>query len=273
MKWLHNIALWLLPCGFLYFCYGLYEGAGLSGWLIQWQIESRGTVLDGFWEAVSFFVLVIAPLILVTNTEKRSVSLRPDTLRPMGIFFAVIVGLTLLTGLALWKSWHGPDLKAQPKLIDVEKASGNLEEGMVRLVGQGQSRFMLSYVSTYSLGSGASRTSGSDNRSLLPVTAVQWKPEEPVRFLISSRTKPSPIGILQQNALPAYLRTLIQKKGIKLASPYYVVGNDAYLASKGEWDAAALIAGFFSFFFWIFFFAIYWPFTDLKRRVGWLPRP
>jgi hypothetical protein len=134
MKWLHNLALCLLPSGFLYYCYGLYTGAGLSGWLMRWQIESRGSLLEGFWEAFSFFVLVIVPLIVVTNTEKRTVQLRHDTLRPMGIFFSVTVGLTLLAGLGGWKSWSSPDLNAKPRLVSVESAGGIQETGMTQLV-------------------------------------------------------------------------------------------------------------------------------------------
>ncbi len=273
MKWLHNFALCLLPCGFLYYCYGLYAGAGLSGWLMRWQIESRGTLLEGFWEAFAFFVLIVLPLIVVTKTEKRTVQLRPDTLRPMGIFFSVTVGLTLLAGFGIWKGWNGPDLNAKPRLVAVESAAVEQEAGMVRLVGQGQGRYMLSYVGVWSLGSGATAKRGSNTRSLLPVTPIVWKAEEPVRFLIASRSTPTPTGILQKNALPAYLQTLIEKKGIRLADPYYVVDNDAYLASKGEWDAIAAIAGFFAFIFWILFFAIFWPFVDLRNRVRLLLRP
>lgn len=272
MKWLHNFALCLLPCGFLYYCYGLYEGAGLSGWLMRWQIESRGSLLEGFWEAFSFFVLVVVPLILVTNTEKRTVQLRPDSLRPMGIFFSVTVGLTLLAGLGGWKSWSGPDLNAKPRLVSVESGGVTQEAGMAQLVGQGQSKYMLSYIGIWTLGKGATARQGSKIRSLLPVTPIVWKPEEPVRFLISSRGTPEPTGILQKNSLPAYLRTLIEKKGIRLADPYYIVDNDAYLAAKGEWDALAAIAGFFAFIFWILFFAIFWPFVDLRNRVRLLLR-
>ncbi len=273
MKWLHNFSLCLLPCGFLYYCYGLYEGAGLSGWLMRWQIESRGSLLEGFWEAFAFFALIVIPLIVLTKTEKRTVQLRPDALLPMGIFFSVAAGLSLIAGIAGWKSLNSPDLNAKPKLVPVETASGEQEPGMVRLIGQGQSRYMLSYVGVWSLGSGATATRGSNTRSLLPVTPIVWKPEEPVRFLIASRNKPSPIGILQKNALPAYLRTLIEKKGIRLADPYYVVDNDAYLASKGEWDAIAAIGGFFAIAIWIFFFAIFWPFVELRNRVRLLLRP
>jgi hypothetical protein len=267
MKWLHNFALCLLPCGFVFYCYGLYTGAGLSGWLMRWQIESRGSLLEGFWEALSFFVLVIVPLIVVTNTEKRTVQLRRDSLRPMVIFFSVTVGLTLLAGLGGWKSWSSPDLNAKPRLVSVESAGGIQEAGMTQLVGQSQNKYMLSYVGIWALGKGATSRQGSKMRSLLPVTPIAWKPEEPVRFLISSRGTPAPTGILQKNSLPAYLRTLIEKKGIRLADPYYVVDNDAYLAAKGEWDALAAIAGFFAFIFWILFFAVFWPFVDLRNRV------
>ncbi len=193
MNWWNKFWIVLFVVGFAYFCYGCYDGAGLTGLLTRWQIETRGTLSVGLWGPFSFVVLVFLPLCFVVKTSKKQpVQLGDASLLPLGVFTGLVAGLGLLSGVAY--------LQAQQAL----------KEPMVQLRGVGQDALKVSYVSAWATGRGLSSTAGAEIRSCIPVTEPNWKQGAPVRFVFSLRTTsfpvgPLPIGVMQQNVLPWYL--------------------------------------------------------------------
>lgn len=270
---LHSIGLCVLVAGFIYYCYGLQTGAGLSGWLMRWQLESKASLVVGLWEAVSFFILVVLPLILFTNTGKARPAQRPPSLAPMAQFFSIVAVLLLFAAWAYWMGNSGPDIEATPVRLE---AGQSLEprQGMVRLAGLPQNQLAFRYVAATQSGRGSTAKAQGEWRTLIPISGREWKQGDPVRFLLASNeyqlnSEEIPAGLLLRSPLPWYLRSVLERKGLRLTDPYYVVDTRPYLAWKANWDAMSAISGFLGSVLLAIFMFWFWPFTALRRALGW----
>jgi hypothetical protein len=259
----HRLAQCLLVAGLIYYGYGLQSGAGLSGWLMRWQLESKGSLVVGLWEALGFFLLVVVPLIAVTNTQAPRPAARPASRASMALFFSIALALLLFAGWTFWMANSGPDIEATPLRLE---ANQTLEpnQGMVRLAGLPQNQLAFRYVAVTQTGRGSTSKAQSEWRTLTPIAGREWKPGQPVRFLFASNTyqlgpEELPAGLLLRNPLPWYLRSVLERKGLRLADPYYVVDTNPYLAWKANWDAMCVISGFLGSVLLAVFLFMYWP--------------
>lgn len=249
--WIHRIWVALLLAGIIQFCVESYQGSGLSGRILRWEIDTLAHVREGLATTVSFLLLVLLPFGMAVRTASSRSGASSPRFGPMVLFGGIAFGLGSFAAVAFWMSNHSPDPGAKPVRIDVGAPSADWADGMAQLSGVAQNTRSLSYISSWSLGEGVSRASGTDRRILAPITVPDWKTGQPIRFLIATTkpfhaSGPIPPGMLLRNALPWYQRSVLESHGLTLADPYFILNTDAYAATRGNWDALAAISGFFA---------------------------
>lgn len=247
-----RLSLGLLVLGVLELSWELYSGAGISGHLRRWQVETYGTLNAGMWEGLTFAVLILIPIwaAAATQPEVAPAVGKPVSMWPRNVAASVPVLLLILAGTAWYISSHSPNLEAQPIVVPVDTAGANVPEAMTTLRGTAQREHAVRIVERSTLGEGATATTTIESQAYIPVTRAGWKPSEPVRFVFAA-TKANQMrqgrpltGVLLRNSLPWFLRTTFERRGVRFTEPYYVVHADAYGAARGNWDAVAAIAGF-----------------------------
>lgn len=250
-RWPFRISVALIPVGILFYIFEALQGSGISGWLMRRDLENTGVMKDGFWGAMSFLLLAGVPFGFAIATEPDRTGPVPrgsGWVKLLAWFLAVVVAMLSFAGFSYWKGHSGPDLSATPVQWDVER-TGRPPNAMTRLIGVPQIRQQFAYIATWSLGRGTNIRRGADSKALVPMTHQGWQPDEPVRYWLFThnvdvRPDQLPTGLLLESPLPWYLRSVLERRGLKFAEPYYVLYTNAYQAERGNWDAMAAIFGF-----------------------------
>ncbi len=242
LRW--RASLLLLVAGVAAYAYECWTGAGLTGWLMVWDIEWRGATTAGLWGTVTFFLYIGVPLVLAGLYAPQGKWKPGPWWGLIAGFGAVTLGILGLAGFAYWMGHKGPSLEATPVAWNVAEER-TPTTGMTALNGFVQMGSALRYRESWSLSEGAR---GVDLRVLAPVTAYGWRQDQPVRYWVfvhdQKRRQIGPLeGLLLQESLPHYQRALLERRGVRFAEPYFVLYPNAYLASRGNWDALATMAG------------------------------
>jgi hypothetical protein len=261
-KWFHRFWVWMCPVALVGYALECYFGGGLSGWLIRKQIETKGSMGVGLWTAASFFVWMVPPAWMATVTaSKEPVKSSWTAGQVFGLLMTVLLGIS---GGALWIGHSGPSLEETPKPMMASESDPGERNRMVRLGGLGHREMGVQFVAVRTKGSGATRYATAETVEVTPFTSKEWRSGTPVRFVLyATGDSAGRDGVMLRNSLPWYLTSLIEKRGVKLAKPYYVVYTNSYMASQAEWDAIAAISGFFGVMATAGFVIVMWP----KRKL------
>jgi hypothetical protein len=239
--------------GFAYLVYGLITYRGVVKWVAEWELAHLG----GYDSRLTFILgvlVLIAPALLLVRLSGEGPGPAPRLVAPKASQLARsrqnafrVMGVLGLLGLltALVASFIGYHRSTEPvSYASWNASSPGAPPKRVELVGTAQTAFIITYRET--IGGHATY------QRYVPVTAADWQPSEPVRYLLRAaatayasergprsydpRTPSFAItvrGTLLRDELPGVAATALEKAGVKLAPTVWVLDTRAHAEDEG----------------------------------------
>jgi hypothetical protein len=245
------LALAYIFGGGAYFFYGYVNDTGLSGWLNTWQMQAFGEASRGLTQVGTLvaWLLGIVPFVWPLTLLNRKENFTPAApaqypavwpLRSRVISALVVVAIT--GGIYFYLTQRDAHLAVQPlHQFDLDQAQALPPDAeLANIRGVVAVNYMFVVVEKSS--------SGHPTRnSYAPMLPTNWQPGQPVRYVLKTqatayadpRTHQVSMldsgrafvatydGRLSTNDLPTFVTHSYSQQHLTLASPYYVLDDEA----------------------------------------------
>ena len=224
------------------------SGQGIVGWVTDLAVQQLGSASTNLCLLAAMAIGVI-PIGIVFRLAARAFGVTlvpqrgtlpggtPGQIRRRAVFggIAILLAAAGLIAIVLPRPDSSP---AVPFDLDAAATAAPPEGPRVAVMGTPQPDLAAGYRET------SSGSSSSTIHRYIPLTAKAWTPGTPVRFFLAEiehddgrrdgiamipapGRRPHYEGHLRRNAMPTIARGAFERNGVRIAEPYWVIGNDS----------------------------------------------
>jgi hypothetical protein len=261
--------LWLV-LGIALLFYGVYTGGGLAGLFFYWQLQAFGTIFPGT-HALLSIPLIFFPIIALAMDADRRRTAPIDISRnakQLGKWFTIGGFVFLIgAGLCYWRTTLFPDPHSPLQRIALDEMApdATVAECRASLIGRFRGAYGVRYEEVMN---GRFGLHSKDYHHFVPVTRSDWRPDQPVRFLVDTNGEPVSLdagtrGLLLRGQLPGFVRRALTNKGVLIADDVMVFSTRREFG-RTPWFVSTALCSIGAFLFIAMGFA--WPRTRLRSE-------